>query len=158
MIMNLDQTPSRIAPVSGRTLDIKENSHVAIGGRSIHQNKTLNTFWIKLCIFYFIVFWLVMIFCYYFVYLILFSFSLFYVLWYFMLIYSHNLNKNELLIVYPTFICFVCYEDYNYHHYWVLLTNKPSSHILTSFYQCNSCTEERLNEAYPGTTFQRVFC
>ena len=34
MIMSFDQTPSKFAPVSSRTLDIKGTSHVAIAGMS----------------------------------------------------------------------------------------------------------------------------
>ena len=39
MIINFGQTPSKFAPVSSRTLDIRENSHVAIVG--IYQNRIL---------------------------------------------------------------------------------------------------------------------
>ena len=68
----------------------------------------------------------------------------------------YELNLSRLFVL-------VSYYGHNINYILVLHANRPSllpleSHILTSFYQCNSYTEERLNEAYLDITFQRIFC
>ena len=53
MIWNFDQTPSKFAHVSNRTLDIRGTSHIAIAGMSyIKQNFSGTFFETKFCIRY----------------------------------------------------------------------------------------------------------
>ena len=47
MIMNFDQTPSKCAPVSSRTLDIRGTSHVAIVGMSYMKTDLLMKHFLK---------------------------------------------------------------------------------------------------------------
>ena len=47
MIMNFDQTPSKFAPVSSRTLDIRGTSHVDICKYGLYHNGTLMKHFLK---------------------------------------------------------------------------------------------------------------